>query len=613
MCGIAGLIDWGGRPAGDMEDVLVRMQTAIAHRGPDGSGRVRRASQSSGAVAYLAHQRLAIIDLSDAGRQPMASGDHAHWLTYNGEIYNHHELRADPSVATTTWRSSSDTEVVVEGLARNGLSWLERLRGMFAGAWWDESAGRLTLVRDRFGIKPLVWAQLAPDLLLFASTPQALAASGLLTLIPIEGADADLLARGSLPVGASYWQGVSTVMPGHAVVCERGTTRVVRWAPVPSWTSPDSRERPVADVAHDVHATVLDSVRAHFVSDVPVALFLSGGRDSVALLAAARALEDVPLQTFTVTMPGSALDEGRQARLAADYFGAEHTEVAVTSLDLDEALDAFFAAMAQPSVDGFNTFLVARAARRAGIRVALSGVGGDELFGGYPSFTDVPRLHGVLRAGGQALRRVAPWLTQAASPRVSKFGRIAAAAPRTLADVWWEYRGLWSRADVSHLTGHQPTSRREEMGLTDGHPFDVIRACEWQHFLERQLLPDADAYTMCHALELRTPFVDHVLVDAVLAAGRWSRGAAPTYKQALFTSLDAMTVPALRAEPKQGFVLPFESWLREALSSAHPAHWADVARRLRVPQYQPFVDRFLSGRLHWSRVWALYVRERMRP
>ena len=611
MCGIAGLVDRGGRSPDELAAALTKMQAAVAHRGPDGSGRVRSGEGGTRGVAYLAHQRLAIIDVSDAGRQPMATRDRAHWITYNGEIYNHAALRADASLAGMPWHSASDTEVLVEGLARHGTAWLERLRGMFAFAWWDEPAARLVLARDRFGIKPLVWALPAPDLLLFASTPQALAASGFLSLVPAHDRDVELLARGSLPAGTSHWRGVSIVPPGHSVVWEDGAPRVERWAPESRWMSPVPRERPVGEVGREVRAALLDSVRAHFVSDVPVALFLSGGRDSVALLAAARALEDVPLRTFTVTMPGSSLDEGRQARVAAEYFGAEHTELAVDAMDLDEALDAFFAAMAQPSVDGFNTFLVARAARRAGITVALSGVGGDELLGGYPSFIEVPLLQRALRVGGAPLRLVAPLLARWPSERVAKLASIAAAAPRSTARVWWEYRGLWSRPEAWAFTGGAKPQERPEGTDLEGDPFTVIRACEWREFLARQLLPDADAYTMCHALELRTPFVDHEFVRAVLDAGRWSRGSSPTYKQALFDTMPDLTVPVLRGEPKQGFVLPFTSWLREALASPRPSQWADVARRLRVPRYQPYVDRFLSGRLHWSRLWALYVRERV--
>jgi len=214
-------------------------------------------------------------------------------------------------------------------------------------------------------------------------------------------------------------------------------------------------------------------------------------------------------------------------------------------------------------------------------------------------------------AAGIAVSLVSPLLARWPSERVAKLASIAAAAPRSTATVWWEDRGLWSRPEVRAFTGDAMPQERPEGTDLDGDPFTVIRACEWREFLARQLLPDADAYTMCHALELRTPFVDHEFVRAVLAAGRWSRGSSPTYKQALFDTLPGLTVPALREDPKRGFVLPFASWLREALASPRPSQWADVARRLRVPRYQPHVDRFLAGRLHWSRLWALYVRERV--
>jgi asparagine synthase (glutamine-hydrolysing) len=608
MCGIAGLIDWGGRDRDQMAQVLARMDAAIAMRGPDGHGREIIAG-AGGAVAYLAHRRLAILDRTEAGRQPMVSANRRHWITYNGEIYNYRDLR--PTIADTgiTLRSGSDSEVLLEWLAREGDAAVSHMRGMFAFAWWDVEHARLTLARDRFGIKPLVFVRPSPDLLLFASTPQAIGASGLWTLRPATDQRAAFLARGSIATDASFWEGVSVVAPGTIVTADReGTRRRTYWSMDGVWRRP-REERPVAEIAPSIRAAIESSVKAHLVSDVPVAVFLSGGLDSAAIVSAARAQTTGDLRSLTVTWPGSALDEGAEARAAAEAVGTTHTEVVIDDSDRDGLLEEFLASLAQPSVDGFNTFLVARAARMAGVQVALSGVGGDELFGGYPAFLEVPRLHDTLRTWGGLTRLVAPVLDRWAGSRLAKLASIAREAPASLDDTWWAYRGVWPREEVGQFVDAPVPTVPRSPGEAD--PFDVIRDHEWRHFLERQLLPDADATTMCRALELRTPLVDHLVVEAVAAAGRWPRGERASWKAALFDAWPDWTTAATRARKKQGFVLPMDTWLRDALTTPHPQVWRDVADRLRAPGYADAVARFLAGRLHWSRLWSLYVLERL--
>lgn len=609
MCGIAGLVDWGGRDPHTMTAALARMDAAVAMRGPDGEGReiVRGAD---GAVAYLAHRRLAILDRSTAGRQPMVSANGRHWITYNGEIYNFRDLQPRVADRGVTLRSHSDTEVLLELLAHEGVDAVPQVRGMFAFAWFDVERGSLTLGRDRFGIKPLVFVRPQPDLLLFASTPQALAASGLWALRPSSRQRAAFLSSGSVPAGESFWEGVAVVAPGTCVTARRNDD-VVRtyWSLDQVWRRPRP-ERPVAEVAPRIRAAIEDSVGAHLVSDVPVAVFLSGGLDSSVIAAAARARTSGALQSLTVTMAGSRLDESAASRAAAERFGLTHTEVALDDLDRDRVLDEFLASLAEPSVDGFNTFLVARAARMAGVQVALSGIGGDELLGGYPSFSEVPRLFASLQRWGGAARVAGPVLARWPSSRMTKLGAIAAEAPATLEETWWAYRGLWSRRDVARLTGTAALPVANSTAAA-ADPFDIIRDLEWRHFLQRQLLPDADAVTMCRALELRTPLVDHRVVEEVAAAGRWPRGARSSWKAALCDAWPEWTTPAARQRPKQGFVLPVDAWLRTALSSPSPTVWRDVASRLQQPRYAGDVAAFLAGRLHWSRLWAVYVLERM--
>ncbi len=585
----------------------------IGGRTIDGVGSYGAASfdraVGGGPTVGLVHSRLAIIDLSRGGHQPMASASGTSWVTYNGEIYNYRAIRERLAQNGPSLRSRSDTEALVELIDREGIESVGRLRGMFAFAWWDDRARRLWLCRDRFGIKPLVYARPSSDVVVFASDPQALAASGLVTLAPKPEGVVQFLVRGSVDASAGFWNGTHSVAPGSWVSCEAdGVSSRTYW-------SLDQRlidEAPVASgsvsvAAREAREAITASVEAHLVSDVPVAVFLSGGIDSTALLASARRVTSAPLQTFTVTLPGSPLDETAAARAAAARFESVHTELCIDDLDVDAALDEFFEAMPQPTIDGFNTFLVARAARNAGARVALSGVGGDEWFGGYPSFVEVPRLARLLRIAGAAGRWV-PWIPGGGGARAGRLRAIARAAPRSLADVWWEYRRIFTDAETLELTGVAPS--RPAWPSVDAAPFDVVRYLEVRHFLEPQLLADADAFTMCRALELRTPLVDHVVAEHVIRAGRWRRSPGASFKQTLFRALPELGAGGPPERTKQGFVLPYDAWLREALTTRAPRRLRDAASRLRHPRYAPFVRRFLRGELHWSRVWALYVFDR---
>ena len=625
MCGIAGFVDFAGQPDSRGPATLERMDQALAHRGPDGWGRTllsgrsiedisprgaraltRLASPGARPVVGLVHRRLAIIDLSDGGHQPMATPDQSSWMVYNGELYNYRALR-DRLVSTGTGiRTASDTEVLLALLATRDLQALPMLRGMFAFAWWDDRAERLVLARDRFGIKPLVFAELHPGHWYFASDSGALAACGAMTLRPSASARASVLERGSVAADESFWQNVQAVAPGEAVVIDaRGVTRHSYWSLADVLLSP----RPASTAARAagvLREALASSVQAHLVSDVPVALFLSGGLDSTALLATIRNIGAGPIRTFTVTMGDQALDEADAARMAAAEFGGEHTELRVGDLDLDQTLDEFFHAMAEPTVDGLNTFIVARAARQAGVRVALSGIGGDEALGGYPSFVRVPQLSALLR-GVSSLGRagLGGTATLFGGRHAGKIRAMAGGAP-DIAGVWWHYRAV-EPADAGG--GIPPVSLPP--AARDASPFALVRYLEIREFLERQLLRDADQFTMCRALELRTPLVDHEFLEAIAGAGEWPRGHARSFKAAVFAELPDLARPGALGERKHGFVLPIDRWMRDALSTPAPSRWRDLRPRLQAGGHLQLIERFLSGRLHWSRLWAPYVVARM--
>ncbi len=604
MCGIAGFVDFSRQLSDGGADVLRRMDAALAERGPDGRGSTLLAGAA--AEVGLVHRRLAIIDLTEGGHQPMATPDRTSWITYNGEIYNYRSLRDDLVATGTPIRTASDSEVLLALLASRDLAALPMLRGMFAFAWWDERASRLVLARDRFGIKPLVFAETRPGRWCFASDAATLAASGEIALRADPAQIDEVLARGAVAADKSFWSGVHSVAPGDVVVIDaNGMRRQTYWSIDDVLLAP--RQTTSVDRAAEAFRDALtSSVRAHLVSDVPVGLFLSGGLDSAAILATVRNIGAGPIRTFTVTMGDQALDEADAARQAALQFGGDHTELRVGDLDLDATLDEFFAAMKEPTADGLNTFVVARAARQSGVRVAMSGVGGDELLGGYNSFIRVPQLSALLR-GVSPIGRAG--LGGAATMLPGRHGdkiRALAGGSPDVASVWWNYRAVTPRrAGRSVPLPTLPPAARQ------GSPFAVVRYLEFRQFLERQLLRDADAFTMAFALELRTPFVDHCVVEAMAAAGEWPRDGARSFKAALFRALPELTRQGGALERKQGFVLPMSRWMREALAPRVPSRWRDLRPRLEAHGHRELIERFLAGRVHWSRLWTPYVLARV--
>ncbi|MDA8117491.1 MAG: asparagine synthase (glutamine-hydrolyzing), partial [Actinomycetota bacterium] len=399
MCGINGILRLSDDAPRIDRAELLRTRDAMAPRGPDGFGEW---FSPSGRIA-LGHRRLSIIDLSPAGAQPMAWRDGRYRIVFNGEIYNYRELRAELAGRGVEFRSRSDTEVIAALYAREGVAALARLRGMFALAIWDESEGRLLLARDPYGIKPLYYA-VAGGTLRFASQVKALEAGGVVSQEPDPAGVAGFLLWGSVPEPLTLRRAVRAVPAGHFLIVEGG--RVGEPRPHHRWV-----DNGAVPPAADIREALTGSVRAHLVADVPVAVFLSAGLDSALLAALAARLLPEPPVTFTLRFAsflGSELDEAPVAAEVARALGTRHTERLVGREEFLDIWPRAIAAMDQPSIDGFNTFLISRAAHEAGLKVVLSGLGGDELFGSYPSFADVPRWAGRVR-----LLRLIPGLAAA--------------------------------------------------------------------------------------------------------------------------------------------------------------------------------------------------------
>jgi len=617
MCGIAGIFaDASG--AAVTTEVLTALRDAQRHRGPDDAG----LWISGDARVGLAHRRLSIIDVSSGGHQPMATADGKLRVVYNGEIYNHEALRAELVARGCHFASTSDTEVLLHGYREWGLGLLDRIRGMFAFALHDAERRELLLARDPLGIKPLYYAD-AGKRLVFASELRALRQVAELGDVDPEGL-ATFLLWGSIASPHTLFQGARALPPGSWLrVSEDGRRQQHRYyeleAQFPAPQTP--RAMDAEEASERVRSALRDSVRHHLVADVPVGAFLSGGVDSSALVGLLAEAHDGPLETVTLAFDVPQLDEGALAARAARLYGTQHHEIRLRVEEVRERIPDAIAALDQPTIDGVNTYFVSEAAARAGLKVAVSGVGGDELFGGYESFHRIPQVRALHRrlgvlpgasalasAGGGALERLALPRRAAKLVRALRHGSDAYGA-------YFAERGLFSPPEVRallHPDLHEAVDRcgpaawlRGRLDLERIDAGDRISALELRQYLQVQLLRDTDAASMAHSLEVRTPLVDRELLRALAEVPAHQRQAGPAKR--LLREAPKPPVPAdLWDRRKQGFTLPFEHWLRSgAIETSLPEHPAlDAAAMQRV------VQRFRKGGLHWSRPWALTVLHR---
>lgn len=608
--------------ADDAHDVVERMTTALAHRGPDGAGVVQAPSVTGGPLALLGHRRLAIIDLSERGAQPMVSPRRRVALSYNGEIYNYRALRRELERNGRTFESDSDTEVLLQGYEVWGPAVVDRLRGMFAFAIWDGDEEQLVVARDHFGIKPL-YVYERPERILVASEVRALLASSLVPRHLDTGTLDAFLEYQTVPSPQTLIAGVRMLPAGHVGIAKPGRPIETRRY----WDLLANRETSAASLPPDEARVELgrrlrESVALHLTSDVPVGAFLSGGIDSSAIVALVREAGIVP-RTFTVSFPGTSFDEGPNARAIAQSLGAEHTEIPIALARVPEQIAAAVAALDHPSGDAVNSFLVSHAVRAAGLRVALSGVGGDELFGGYPYFRHLARLARAAGTWGRSPRAVKRLVgrTVALAGRGSPTARKAAALLETDGSVVAGariLRQMFSPAERRDLLGDTDSSFDADAELNslrhaeqiDGLDLmSLVSYVDATTYMHDVLLRDTDQMSMHSALEVRVPLLDHRVAEFVMGLSDAQKGAGDVPKRALVESVPPL--PPIALGRKRGFVLPFADWMRGELRGFCEAHLGPhgLAGRgiLRAPAVSRLWADFLDGdpRTTWSRPWTL--------
>ena len=576
-------------------DAVVRMNEAQRHRGPDDEGVV-----DLGQVV-LGNTRLAIIDISAAGHQPMHDPISGNWITYNGETYNFKELRDQIG---GQWVSNTDTEVVLRGYGKWGVDVFRKLRGMFALALWDDQKQQLLLARDPLGIKPVYYYS-TKDQFVFASELRALLASG---LVPrrVDSAGVDsYLACGSVAAPLTIVEGIKQLLPGHYLEVSENDRRDVEFV-VPKREAVAGKRK---DAVARLRAELEESVRLHLVSDVPLGVFLSGGMDSSALVALTSRYQTP--QTFSVVFDEPTFNEAPFSRAVAERFRTQHHEIRLTESQLIEMLPGAIAAIDQPTMDGINTFVVSKAVKNAGITVALSGLGGDELFAGYPSFRRAVKVGSLSQASKRVLRAASGIGRIAVNGSVQrqKFWQLAN-SEGTATDVYRISRQLFSPDAVKEINGRESNCR-------GGPPWppqfedtvNTISELELNGYMTNTLLRDTDAMSMAHSLEVRVPFVDLKVVDYVLSLpGDWKlRNGYP--KPLLADALSDLLPRDFIARPKMGFTLPFEKWLQQNLRHEGSSVLEDNSPILNSGAVRKICHDFLQKPrgLGWSRPWSLYV------
>lgn len=565
MCGLTAVFAYGPQAAPVEPTELDAMRDAMRARGPDGAGSW---IDSSGRVG-LGHRRLAILDVSDAGAQPMAAPDGGQVIVFNGEIYNFRDLRRDLEDQGVRFRSQSDTEVLLALYRRHGPEMVARLRGMFAFALWDEERQGLLLARDPLGIKPLYLADDGVTLRV-ASQVKALRAGGRVDTAPSAAGWASFFLWGHVADPFTVYRAITQLPAGGVMWLDRGGGRR-------AWqfnTLTQMMEAPPPAEQPDLRAVLLDSVRRHMISDVPVGVFLSAGRDSalVAALAAEAAAE--PLHAVTLgfaEFAGTAHDEVPLARQVAGHLGARHHVEQVTAADFAACRERILADMDQPGIDGVNTWFVARAAARCGLKVVLSGLGGDELFGGYDTFSQVPRLVRALRplrllpGLGAGFRMVAAgWLHRFASPKAAGLLELGS----DIASAYLLRRGLFMPWELPAVMGADMARQGwRELNLYArlGALLPAVRsdrqrimALEAGWYMRHQLLRDSDWAGMAHSLEIRVPLVDVEVYRALMPAMVSSH---PPDKAGMAACARPPLPRAVLDRPKTGFFIPVADWM----------------------------------------------------
>jgi len=612
MCGISGIAGLDNEI--QRNTVIRKMNDSMKHRGPDADG-----FYIDTHVA-LGHRRLSIIDLSTSANQPFKDNSERYVLVFNGEIYNFREIKA--RLKDYAFKTSGDTEVVIAAFDKWGPACLEHFKGMFAIAIWDKKEKALFLARDRFGVKPLYYYD-NDGVLLFASEIRAILASGLVSPSLNEHGLYDYLMFQSVVTPATLIKDIKQLPAGHYMTKQNGVTDIKKY-----WSVTDNissiEEHSYEEIKKRVRDLLYKSVERRLVSDVPLGTFLSGGIDSSIIAGVMAETNTEQTNAFTIAFDEENYDESDYAELIARKFNLKHTKVLLRANDFLQELPTALDAMDSPSGDGLNTYVVSKAIRNSGIVVALSGVGGDELFAGYPIFRQfgIFKKHKFLFNNSYHLRNIATSAFATNNRNHLRLKEVLGLRAAEISDVYPFFRQILNLSDIKDLTnlnvskdfkGHlQNILEKQRPFLNQYDTLSQVSAGDYLGYTQHVLLKDMDQMSMASSLEVREPFFDHDLVEYVLnVPDKFKMGKYP--KALLVDSANNILPEEIITRKKQGFVLPYDHWLRNELSTFCKQKIESLANRPLFNHnavhnfWQQYVER--KGNIRWTDIWILIVLE----
>ncbi len=614
MCGICGI--HGLERLDQPQELIRRMNATIEHRGPDATG------EYISAEIALGHQRLSIIDLTVAANQPMYSDDGNLVMVFNGELYNYQALREQ--LNDYPFLTNGDTEVVLAAFQKWGIKAVQRFKGMFAIALWDVRKKELFLIRDRLGIKPLYYAEVGHSVV-FASEIRAVLASGLVARSASAVNIIDFLRYQTVHAPDTIIDGVRILMPGTYLHISDFDLKVHQY-----WSMTGSVKAEIlsyAETKFRVADLLEQSVKRRLVADVSFGAFLSGGIDSSLIVALMARHQSKPVKTFSVSFEEEAFSEAPYARMIADRFATDHHEIILNPADFLNDLPNALAAVDHPSGDGPNTYIVSRVTKQAGISMALSGLGGDELFAGYDIFKRVIALQdkrwllsfpGWMRAVvGNVLRRLRPGINSDKTAAVLQAGYF------DLEYIYWVSRLLFFDDRIRNILNLKALSANRVFGIVGdqvgyGNPgfqlprLSQVSIAEISTYLQNVLLRDTDQMSMAHALEVRVPFMDHDLIEFVLGVPDEIKFPLQPKKLLIDSFPDLLPCEVVN-RPKMGFTFPWAEWLKRDLRDFTGDHLSDLSKRTIFNQkgihqlWSDFDQQKPS--VNWAHVWNLLVLE----
>lgn len=614
MCGINGI--YGVSKRNDPKSLVQKMNTITHHRGPDFS------DIYADEQVVFGHNRLAIIDLNPSSNQPFISNDGTIVLAFNGEIYNYQEVRK--LIDNYDFKTNSDTEVIVAAYQKWGIGCIHQFNGMFAFALWDKTLHKFYLVRDRLGIKPIYYFD-DNQQFVFSSEMRALMSLPFIDKKINPLALADYVQYGTVHAPRTLIQSIKMLLPGHYMTISDEGSSITEYWDINQHYSRKSQRQNYDEVKAEVRDLFFKSVERRLIADVPFGAFLSGGIDSSAVVAAMSKVSTNKIKTFSITFDEEAFSEAKYARLIAEKYNTEHTEIKLTPDDFLNTLPKAIASMDHPSFDGVNSYVVSEVTKKAGVTMALSGLGGDELFAGYDIFK---RAYSLLDKKWMfsfppLLRNAAGTLMKTLKPSVSsdKIAKILKVKYLELPYYYPINREIYSDEQVKRIVfncGNYSNAVKEIVdfgvgieGLGAKAPFlSKVTYAEVNTYMQNVLLRDTDQMSMAHALEVRVPFLDYQLVEYVYGVkDEFKYPHSP--KKLLVDALGDLLPSEIVNRPKMGFTFPWESWIKGSLKE-YCIEGLEALKQIQLMDNQ-FIDKqwnaFLTGnsKTKWSHIWHLVV------